>query len=37
MYYSEEIIAEVQTVNENCERMNYMAGELETSVAYFHE
>lgn len=32
-----EIIAEVQTVNENCERMNYMAGELETSVAYFHE
>ena len=30
-----EIIAEVKSVNDNCERMNEMAKELETSVAYF--
>jgi len=32
-----EIISEVQTVNEHCEKMNDMAGKLEESVAYFHE
>ena len=31
-----EIIAEVQRVNEHCEKMNDMAGKLEQSVAYFH-
>ena len=31
-----EIISEVRTVNENCERMNRMARELEESVSYFH-
>lgn len=31
-----EIISEVQVVNKNCEKMNQMAKELETSVAYFH-
>lgn len=32
-----EIISEVQIVNENCEKMNEMAKELEASVAYFRE
>ena len=32
-----EIIAEVQMVNEHCEKMNEMAGKLEESVAYFHK
>ena len=32
-----EIIAEVQMVNEHCEKMNDMAGKLEESVAYFHK
>ena len=31
-----EIIAEVRTVNENCEKMNRMALDLEESVSYFH-
>lgn len=31
-----EIIAEVQMVNEHCEKMSEMAGKLEESVAYFH-
>lgn len=31
-----EIIAEVQMVNEQCEKMNELAGKLEQSVAYFH-
>lgn len=31
-----EIMAEVQLVNENCEKMNNMAGVLEESVAYFN-
>lgn len=32
-----EITTEVQIVSENCERMNFMAKELENSVAYFHD
>lgn len=32
-----EIISEVQIVNDNCEKMNDMAKELEASVAYFRE
>lgn len=31
-----EIMAEVQLVNDNCEKINHMAGELEESVAYFN-
>lgn len=31
-----EIITEVQTVNENCEKINDVARELENSVSYFH-
>ncbi len=31
-----EIITEVKIVNDNCEKMNEMAKELETSVAYFN-
>lgn len=31
-----EIVEEVQLVNDNCEKMNHMAGELEESVAYFN-
>ena len=31
-----EIMAEVQLVNDNCERMNHMADELEESVSYFN-
>ncbi len=30
-----EIISEVQTVNDNCAKMNEMAGDLEVSVSYF--
>ena len=30
-----EIISEVQTVNDNCGKMNNMAQELEKSVSYF--
>jgi len=30
-----EIISEVQMVNEQCEKMNDMAGKLEKSVSYF--
>lgn len=32
-----EIISEVQAVNDNCETMNDMAGELERAVSYFHD
>ncbi len=32
-----EIISEVQLVSDDCERMNRMAGELESSVSYFHD
>lgn len=32
-----EIIAEVQEVNENCVKINGMAGELKESVSYFNE
>ena len=31
-----EIISEVRAVNENCEKMNRMAMDLDESVAYFH-
>ena len=31
-----EIISEVQIINENCEKMNSLAKELEESVSYFH-
>lgn len=31
-----EILSEVQMVNDNCEKMNEMAKELEESVSYFH-
>lgn len=32
-----EIITEVQEVNENCEKINNMAGELKESVSYFND
>lgn len=32
-----EIISEVQTVSENCEKMNLMADELKSAVSYFHD
>ena len=32
-----EIITEVQEVNENCEKINNMAGELRESVSYFND
>ncbi len=33
----DRIISEVQLVNEHCDRMNQMAGELENAVSYFHD
>ena len=32
-----EILSEVRMVNENCEKVNEMAGELEKAAAYFHD
>ncbi len=32
----ERIISEVQLINEHCDHMNQMAGELESAVSYFH-
>ncbi len=32
-----EIMSDVQTVSDNCEKMNYLAKNLDSAVQYFHE
>lgn len=32
-----EIMSDVQTVSDNCEKMNYLAQNLDSAVQYFHE
>ena len=32
-----EIMSDVQTVSDNCEKMNHLARNLDSAVQYFHE